>query len=363
MRTDARPTGQIKASADDFIVDEVPLYAPSGAGEHLYVHIRKRLLGTDEAAQRIARALGANPRDVGIAGLKDKVAVTTQWLSLQPPRGVSRNEFEGRVRALAIDGVTVLSAAWHANKLRTGHLVGNRFELVLRRLDPTRVLEVVAALENAGREGLPNAFGVQRFGRDGDNAERARAVLRGNAEPPRDKRRWRFLGSSLQSLLFNAVLEARVAEGTWALPLLGDVLKKRDSGAIFPCVDVETDRARAAAGELSPTGPLFGPSMRAPTGAPFELESRILQDELGDIPEERLGLLGEGARRPLKLFIGEMSVDAPIIEGDAATLRVSFSLPKGSYATTVIAAAIDVGGAEPGGTPEGDASTEAQPDS
>ena len=231
--TERRPRGTIKTTPEDFVVEEIPAYEPCGEGDHLYVRFTKRGLTTDEAASRIARAVGVPMRDVGIAGMKDKVAVTTQTISLPAPVKDTA-DLEARVRALSLDGITIGGARRHTNKLRTGHLIGNRFAIVVRGTPPDRAEEVVTSMERVGREGLPNAFGAQRFGREKDNADRARAWLSGRTPAPRDRRLARLLFSALQSELFNRVLDARVADGTWGTPLVGDLVKRRHSHAFFP---------------------------------------------------------------------------------------------------------------------------------
>ncbi|MGO8996457.1 MAG: tRNA pseudouridine(13) synthase TruD [Polyangiaceae bacterium] len=337
------PRGVIKSTPDDFIVEEIPLYAPSGEGDHLYLRFTKRNLPTDAVVRSIARALGVEPRDVGVAGLKDKVGVTTQTISV--PLGRDPGALEDRARALALDGVTIHEARRHTNKLRTGHLAGNRFTIVVRDIDDARIPDVVAALERAGREGAPNASGAQRFGRgkgDQNNAERARAWLRGEWSGPRDGRAKRFLWSSLQSAIFNDILGRRIEDGSWATPLEGDVLQKEDSGGLFLCADVQADRERSARGEVSPTGPMVGIKMRAPEGAPLALEKEVTTAWLGESFDlARVRSLGEGARRPLRTLVRELRVEVDRRE-QRPSVRVYFVLPKGAYATTVLATAVDI---------------------
>jgi tRNA pseudouridine13 synthase len=334
------PRAILKASPEDFIVEELPLYAPSGLGDHLYIRFTKRNLTTDAVVRAIAKALGVNARDIGVAGMKDKVGVTTQTVSV--PLGRDAAQTEERARSLALDGVTVHEARRHGNKLRTGHLAGNRFEIVLRGVEEARVADVVSALERAGREGAPNAFGAQRFGREQDNAARAQAWLRGEWAGPRDGRARRFLWSSLQSAIFNDVLARRVADGTWATALEGDVLQKEDSGGIFLCTDVQTDGPRAARGEVSPTGPMVGVKMRAPEGAPLALETEVARTWLGEgFDLARMRALGEGARRSLRLRVTDLQVEV-VRREQAPSVRVCFVLASGAYATTVLANAVDI---------------------
>jgi tRNA pseudouridine13 synthase len=343
------PRGVIKSVPEDFVVEELPLYLPSGEGDHLYVRFTKRNLPTDIAVRMMARALGVDARDVGVAGLKDKVGVTTQTISI--PLGRDPAALESRVSALALEGITIHEAKRHTNKLRTGHLAGNAFTIVVRDLDPTQVDDVARTLERIGREGAPNAFGTQRFGRDQDNAQRARAWLRGEWAGPRDGRQRRFLFSSLQSAIFNDVLRRRVEDGTWLTPLDGDVLQKEDSGGLFLCADVQADRERAARGEVSPTGPMVGVKMRAPTGAPLALETAVTTEWLGEgFDLARVRQLGEGTRRPLRTIVRDLRIEiiAPASANEGTgreqrpSVRVYFVLPKGTYATTVLTTAMDI---------------------
>lgn len=230
-----KPRGRIKATFEDFVVEELPAYEPSGAGEHVFVRITKTDLTTLEAVKRVARALGCDSREAGFAGMKDRHGVTTQTLSLHAPRGVAPDELASRARGMAIEGVTVLAATPHGNKLKPGHLAGNRFAITVRDVPRERVDEVEKSLGGVARLGVPNAFGAQRFGRERDNASRALAWLRGEAEGPRDPRMQRLLWSAVQSAVFNAVLDSRVSDGTWATPLEGDLLKLRSSGGLFLC--------------------------------------------------------------------------------------------------------------------------------
>ncbi len=343
------PRGRIKVTPEDFVVDEIPAYLPSGAGEHLYIRFTKRNLTTDGAVRAIAGALGVPPRDCGVAGMKDKVGVTTQWISLHAKDPL----LDARAAALALDGITVREVKRHGNKLKTGHLAGNRFEIVVRDVAAADAPRVIATLERLGVEGLPNAFGYQRFGRDGDNADRARAWLTGKERGPRDPRQRRFLWSALQSAVFNAVLERRVAEGTWNIPLDGDLLKTTNGG-LFVCTDVQTDTARAARGEVTPTGPIIGVKMKAPAGRAAELEREVAARVLGEgFDLSATKALGEGTRRVLRL--GIEGLRAELREQDGG-IGVYFVLPKGSFATTVLGAALALENA-PEGTESGSSET------
>ncbi len=342
------PRGTIKHKPEDFVVEEIPAYTPSGEGPHLYIHFEKTNLNTDDVVRAFARALHVDKRDVGVAGLKDKVGVTTQWISVL----AEDPAVEERLASVAIDGVRILEHRRHGNKLKTGHLKGNRFTIVVRDLDPSRLDEVERTLARIATDGVPNAYGAQRFGREGDTHERARAWLTGKERAPADPRLRRFHFSALQSAIFNAVLEQRVEDGTWNVPILGDLLRKEETGGIFVCTDVQLDRERALQGELCPTGPIVGDRMRQPEADCLELEQRIVAPLIEGVDLRRARSLGEGTRRPLRLYVAELSHVAQSNNGSSVdeavpsdtqdsahggcAMRVRFVLPKGAYATTVL---------------------------
>ncbi len=312
---------------EDFRVDELPLYPPRGEGDHTLVRIEKRLLTTEEAVRALARHARVRPAEIGYAGRKDRRAVTRQWLSvpgLAPERALA---FEG-------EGLRVLEAARHPHKLRTGHLRGNRFELVVRGLEAARLERVAARLAELDRVGMPNRFGAQRFGREGENADRGRALLAGELRL-RDRRKGRFLLSALQAEVFNACLEARDVPLDAITP--GEVAWIHDSGACFvvEASDAETATARARAFEISAAGPLFGTRLLAATGEPGRRECAVLAAH--GVPDADLlratpGIRLRGARRPYR--VRPTDVAHEVLHGDA--LRLCFTLPPGSYATVLV---------------------------
>ncbi len=217
--------------------------------------------------------------------------------------------------------------------------MGNRFSITLRDIADGERAAIAEALVVAGERGVPNAFGGQRFGRHGDNAQQALAWLRGERRAPRGKKEQRFYVSALQSHMFNEVLAQREADDTWHRVCLGDLAQKHDSGGVF-LVDADAladAQARAQTGSLSPTGPMFGPKMSAPAGEIAALEQAVLERELGSLdllaPVARIA---QGARRSLRLNVREMIVR----DGDTSdVLHATFVLPKGGYATTVLSRA------------------------
>jgi tRNA pseudouridine13 synthase len=313
---------RIRSSPEDFVVDEQPLYAPSGAGAHTFVRVEKRLRTTEAVARDLARAAAVRAQDVGYAGRKDRAAVATQWFSvpgLAPEAALD----------LPLENARVLEAVRHPHKLRTGHLRGNRFAIRLRGVGADSRARGAARLAEITARGLPNRFGVQRFGRAGDNAERARAFCAGELRV-RDRRDARFLVSAWQAEVFNAALAAR--ETPLDALERGDLAMRHDSGGAFLVEDPEQERDRALAFEISATGPVFGPRMTWPGGAVAQRERAVMTAHGLDPDALHLpGVRARGARRALRVRPDAARLDA---EGDDALL--CFELPSGSYATVLV---------------------------
>jgi tRNA pseudouridine13 synthase len=336
--------GIIRLSEEDFRVEELPLYPASGLGDHLYVTIEKIGRNTNEVSEELAAALGAKGREVGVAGLKDKRAVATQRMSVPMPVGSSAQSEAGvalaaafREKALAASGRgwRVLSAERHGNKLRTGHLAGNRFVVVIRGCSEDAHARAQAVLQKLAPLGLMNLFGHQRFGQRGDNAALGALILARDpraGKASRDRFLRRFALSALQAELFNRCLSARVRDGFFAAALEGDVMKKRGAGH-FVCTDPAGDVARMAAGEIDPAGPLPGHALFAAAGVALAREEAVLAEAAID---PRTFAIGggemEGARRPYRIPLGEVTLE-PLAEN---ALRLSFSLPPGSFAHALL---------------------------
>lgn len=323
--------GLFKAVPEDFVVDEVPAYPPAGEGGHTFLRIEKRALTSDEAVARLCAALAVARDEVGIAGVKDRQAVTRQWISVP-------NVDPERALALTLDGVRVLEAARHGHKLRTGHLRGNRFTLTVRGTTDgvSRAQAIFAALE---RSGVANYFGAQRFGARGDNAQGGKALLRDGGSGKRLSRsQRRLLVSAYQSELFNRYLDRRIDDGLLARALLGDVLKKSDTCGLFTVDEAALleAQARLDAGALVVTGPMFGHKMMAPpSGSPASEREQAVIAEEGLEPADFavLGKLAEGTRRPLTVPLAAAEVRAA---EEPNAIVLSFTLPPGAYATLVL---------------------------
>lgn len=316
--------GRLRATDEDFIVDEELPYAASGTGDHVFVRFEKRGLNTAQAVAAIARALRVRERDIGVAGQKDRHAITRQWISVPPPIAPDA------VTALALPDITILEAIRHNHKLRTGHVRANRFLLVVRDVTADAEARARAILARLAQPpGAPNFYGEQRFGKYGDNADKGRALLRG--ERGADRKLDRFFLSALQSELFNAWLVARMQDGLYARVLAGDVLHKV-GGGMFTCEDAAVDEPRLHAGELVVTGPMFGASMRAAAGDAAAREAAILDAAgLTSASFAQVARIAEGTRRDASI-----AVDASGVRPVEAGLEVQFALPAGAYATSVM---------------------------
>lgn len=385
--------GLFKDSDEDFRVTEIPAYLPCGEGEHLYLEIEKRGVATLEAIRRICRALNLPEREVGYAGMKDSRGVTRQTLSLPRVRPEA---------ALGLDlpGIRPLNAAFHRNKLKLGHLRGNRFRVRVRGVVEGGAERAAEVLRILAERGVPNGFGAQRYGGQGNSHMIGRALLRRDFREAVDAlmgdpaaisdERWRgaveayrrgeyaeaarlFPGfcrteqevaerlarrpdaceqafravnprlqklylSALQSWLFDRLLAERLP--TFDQVEEGDLAFRHDNGACFLVTDAAAEAPRAARQEISPTGPLFGCRMTMPGGSVREREERMLGEEGLTLAQFDLsgGLRMEGERRPYRVPLGE-----PELAEEGGDLVLTFTLPKGSYATVVLGEVMKAG--------------------
>jgi len=326
--------GRLRMCPEDFAVHELPAYGPDGRpGAHLLLTLRKRGIGSEDAIVEVSRQTGIPRPDIGLAGLKDKDAVTEQWISVPFAAGP-------KLAVFSHPAIQLGEATPHGNKLRRGHLHGNRFTLVVRQLatsgDETqaRVATKLARLAELG--GLDNLYGNQRLGSDGGNLRRGLELLASGARRGRAD----FLLSAGQSAVFNLYVLERRTRGLTRTVLLGDILKKTTTGGLFESTDPAVDQARLDAGEVGITGPMFGSKMRAPSPetAAAALEQEIL-DHAGISPDalKALGSKVEGTRRALQLpQIPLQTALAPPSDGLPPGLRLDFALPPGSYATVLL---------------------------
>ncbi len=318
-------TGLLRAEPEDFQVQEIGICEPDGTGEHVWLWVRKRDANTEWVARQLARFAGVTPREVSYAGLKDRHAVTEQWFSVQLP-GKADPDWS----AARIEGVEILRAERHSRKLKRGALRGNRFRLRIRAFSGARAA-LETRLATITRRGIPNYFGVQRFGRDGQNLAAAAAMLRGDG--PRVDRHVRGLYlSSARSFLFNQVLAARVSSGSWEQMLLGDAIQLDGSRSWFIADGSDpTLEQRLADMAVHPTGPLWGRGALATQATANDVETSTLaaySDWCAGL--ERAGL--EQDRRALRVVVRD--IEAQWLDENDVVLQ--FSLPSGCYATTVL---------------------------
>lgn len=315
--------GRLRVRPEDFQVDEDLGFEPSGDGEHALLQIRKRNANTQWVATRLAEFAGVRPVAVGYAGLKDRRAVTTQWFSVQLP-----GREDPSWQDLGEEGVEVLQAQRHGRKLRPGSLRGNRFAILVRDVEGAGE-DLEARLRTIADAGVPNYFGAQRFGRNASNLERAQALFDGRRLGRRDRA---MALSAARSWLFNLVLAERVEQGTWDRPLPGDLVMLDGSHSIFPAQEPDALlESRCAAHDLHPTGPLWGRGEPGTSGECRALEEGVLASWAHwRAGLERAGLRQE--RRALRAPVRDLRWDVP----EAGSLRLQFSLDRGSYATAVL---------------------------
>lgn len=391
--------GVIKQRPEDFLVDEIPAYPPSGSGEHLYLTVQKRGLSTLEMVEILARHFGVRRFAVGYAGLKDKHAITRQVVTVHVP-GKKVEDFP----LLSHDKVAVVGAEMHANKLRPGHLKGNRFSIRIRGVKPTDVLTAQRALRMLETTGVPNRVGEQRFGLLANNHLIGRALVAGDfdgavrellgpsaahpaqntearqlfsearyteaiaaypraarteqrvlyqlskgATPKRamlslDDAILRFYHSAFQSAVFNAVLDERLEAGTLDVLAVGDVAFKHDSGAVFAVDEaIEADaatRTRLSRIEISPSGPQWGAAMTRAGGEVGRCEDAALNGAGVTIAQLEAfdaasRLRLEGKRRPFRVPLIAPEVEGGVDE-HGAYVRCAFELPRGAFATVAL---------------------------
>jgi len=376
--------GVIKTEPEDFVVDEIPLYPFDGEGNHVLFRIRKRDVSTFDAIRKIARSMRLPEEAFGYAGLKDRRGVTTQWLSLE------YGDIP-LIEKLDVEGVEVLEVTRHVNKLKAGHLAGNAFKLRVRGVDPDRGDSAREILDRLVRRGVPNYYDRQRFGILGnshlvgkalltsdadllaacilgetsgvnDRFDRAATLYRGGnpaaaaEELPgmfsvekrylsvygrtgdREKalrsihgKRRRFFISAFQSYLFNRLLVERIDH--FDRFEAGDLAYLHRNGRVFLVEDPSEHADRLATFEISPSGPIYGYQGLLAQGAPGEAERALLESEAVDPSLFNMsgGLKSRGTRRAYRFPITDASLT---LEGTDAYL--TFTLPKGSYATLVL---------------------------
>jgi len=320
--------GEIKTVPEDFIVDEIPAYEPSGTGEHLFIHITKKGITTKDVQKALAHKFNIKMKDVEFAGIKDKHALTSQFFSAwlldkQDPELVYSLEEELPVK--------INSAKFHQRKIKKGHLWGNQFDILIRNIDSSteealeRTHKIISEIH---KQGLPNFYGTQRFGIEGDNAQQGFEILKGERNI-RNKWLKRFLLSSFQSHVFNHYLCKRIEQGLFSQIMPGDIAKKQDTGGIFVVEDQETDQQRFDRKEICFTGPMFGKKMTPAQDEALSFEQAIMEEN--NITTEEFRKAKVNGTRRAGIILPQISASS-----EEEGIRVKFSLPKGAFATIVL---------------------------
>jgi len=410
---EGRPQGVLKERAEDFLVEELPLYEPEGEGEHLYLGIQKRMMSHAELLRLLGRHFGVEERAIGAAGMKDRLAITRQTVSVHLPGRAKEFAAAGGPGSidLGTERVAVLWAMWHRNKLRRGHLAGNRFVIRIRRIDPLSAPAIWRRLQALEKRGAPNYFGPQRFGYRGNTHRLGALLLRQDWEGvlaellgakgssfPEHQRSFReafdagdferaaqgwgpndaaerialrkfaktgkarravlsagdharsFWVSAIQSAAYNRLLDERIRDGAFESLREGDVAFRHDGGASSRVTsgDLDGDLAeRLARGEISPAGPLWG--------------AKLLEAS-GDTATRELAALAAFGVEPSMLATGPDAADGarrpyrvfprdPQLDAGTdehgAYVRLAFDLSKGAFATALLRELIDEQSAEP----------------
>ncbi|WP_448551695.1 tRNA pseudouridine(13) synthase TruD [Thalassotalea montiporae] len=316
-------TAQLRTEHADFKVFELLPFAPSGDGEHLLLHIEKTGENTTFVARQLAKHFGVKDMQVTYAGLKDRHAVTQQWFGVHLP-GKAIDDLSN----LDIAGVKVLSYQRHNKKLKTGALIGNRFELTLREVSD--IASIQHRFEQVTKTGVPNYFGEQRFGFNGGNLQKALSLF--NGQKIKDKKKRSMYLSAARSYLFNQMLSERIVQNRFVTPMQGDVFMLAGSQSIFKATEQDTDlQARLDAHDIDMTASMWGKGELLTQHQAHQLEADIaaanpaLADGLCT-----LGLKQERRRARLTM----LNPKAEVI--DERTIRLSFMLPAGSYATAIL---------------------------
>lgn len=331
--------GRIKQFPEDFEVEEIPAYEPSGSGEYLYLWLEKRGMGADYFIRQVARRLGIPPADVGSAGLKDRQAVARQMVSVPDVGSERLTQLEG-------EGIRLLRVSRHGNKLKAGHLRGNRFRILIREVAANARERLPPLLARVQASGFPNYYGPQRFGRAGETVQIGLSLLRRSgstenespgapgARAPRSRFLRRLALSAAQAALFNHYLASRTHDGLLHQVLAGDVMAKRPFGGLFLAADMAREQARFTARETVHTGPIYGRKMYAAAHEAAVREAATLT--AAGLTRDAFfgfGKLLQGTRRHNVVYPDDLAA-----EHDADGIRLTFSLPAGSYATVLLRA-------------------------
>ncbi len=322
--------GDLKTHPEDFIVEEIPAYHPEGAGDHLFLWIEKKEISTDNLAKHLSQTLGISKRDIGKAGLKDKQSVSRQYLSIPA-------QFQNDLEKSNADFFEILETGLHKNKLKTGHLKGNRFQILVRNSNEN-AFEIACQIRDIIlQKGFPNYYGTQRFGHKNQTVHNGLELLlnptsTSSAKLKRNRSLLRLSLSAVQSALFNQALSRRMQDDLLFTVLNGDVMKVSESGGVFITEDVEAEQQRFNQREIVTSGPIFGPKMKQATHDASERDEFILEFS-GLTPElfSQYKKLTSGTRRAYLVWPEEIQV-----QEEKEGIRFCFELPSGVYATSLM---------------------------
>ena len=318
-----RVSGRLKASYGDFRVDEIMPVVPSGEGEHLWLEVEKQGANTDWVAQQLARHAGVKPMAVSYAGMKDRYAVTRQWFSIHLP-GKDDPDFS----SLPTDEYRVLQQSRHSRKLKRGTLSGNRFQIRISELQGD-MDSLEQSLQQIKRQGVPNYFGEQRFGRQMANLSRAEKLFRRELKKVTKQQRGLYL-SAARAWIFNQLLSRRIAQQNWLGGLSGEVYMLNARSACFTAEHDEVIEGRLVAGEIHPTGCLWGEGESMALDQVRELEGIIAEEYSGFARGLEAARLKQ-ERRALRLMPVAMNWEI-----SPHALLLDFELPAGTFATMVL---------------------------
>jgi len=304
-------------SKEDFIVDEVALGEFKGKGNYLILHVKKQELTTWDMVAIFAEYLAIPAQKIGYAGLKDKHATTTQYISVDASHEKLLKKFHHKQ-------IKILSSKRHSHGIRMGDLKGNRFSINLHFVDNIDSGRIEKVARKIAKNGLPNYFGYQRFGRDGDSIQQAKDMIKGDVFIE-DTKIKNFLISIYQSTFFNDWLRERVNHSVKNnndkfMLLEGDVYidskGKYSTPKIIPTREFEAKK-------LVPTGLLCGRDVFRARDAAQKIE-KDFDDEF---------LQEKGYRREALIYPQDIVCN---YVRKQTMLNISFTLPKGSYATVFL---------------------------
>jgi len=321
--------GKIKTKADDFIVKEQLSFQPEGSGEHVFLQIEKTGENTEYIARLLARFAGVRQRDVSFAGLKDRHAVTTQWFSVWLP-----GKEDPDWTQLELESIKILQVKRHARKLKRGVLSGNEFQIRIREWQGDK-LRLEQQLQQIKTHGFANYFGEQRFGRQGQNVNKALSLFEG-AKVRREHRS--IYLSAARSYLFNQLLAKRIADNSWNQAISGDVFIFDRSNSYFKADSIDDAvLERVKSGEIHPTGMMFGKGETGTSAQAMQLETEIVENNQA-LANGLIKFDLTSDRRALRVLVSDLQWQFE----DDTTLLLSFSLPAGSYATALIRELVDL---------------------